>query len=244
MHLRVVHDCVLEWTARQVPYNPRKHFTASAAAVRVCEPAAFPQVTQQPPSMPVAPFLQLHEKNMRDYEATVQAMTNWQSTGTRFYLPGAPTHFPVVVQRQWATLSHSPPTTTTTTSSSSAQATEADAKGAQQAAAETVAAVRQLSLEEQRALADISSVVQQQLGSGLPDRALRGERSLLLASLAPQAVKERLARWVAVCGKEYVAQLVMKEPTLLGHEPRVLLDTLEGVSQEMGLSTQVGAAAA
>lgn len=174
---------------------------------------------------------------MRDYEATVQAMTNWQSAGTRFYLPGAPTHFPVVVQRQWAILSHTPPTT-------SSSSTEADATGAQQATAEPAAAVRQLSPEEQQALAGISSVVQQQLGSGLPDRALRGERSLLLGSLAPQAVKERLARWVAVCGKEFVSQLVMKEPTLLGHEPRVLLDTLEGISQEMGLSTQVGAVAA
>lgn len=103
-----------------------------------------------------------------------------------------------------------------------------------------MAALRQPSAEEQQMLDRISAVLQQQLGVGLPDRALRGERSVLIASLAPEAVKERLGAWVGCCGRDYVIQLMTKEPTLLGHEPKVLLNTLQAVSSLMQLSPQVG----
>lgn len=191
---------------------------------------------------------------MREYEGTLQAMLTWQpSTPNRFYLPGAPTHFPVVVQRQWDALGHS-------ASSSSSSTTDLSSSGSSQQAAASTAGdqslqqqqggapatqqpepppVRQLTPDEQQTLARLSTVLQQQLGCGLPDRALRGERSLLLASLSPEAVRERVGRWVGCCGREYVGQLLVKEPTLLGHEPQVLLATLEAVNTQLRLTPKV-----
>jgi hypothetical protein len=175
-------------------------------------------------------------------------MLSWQpSPAQRFYLPGAPTHFPVVVQRQWHSLGiHSSSSSSSSmspgTDASSSSSTSSNGNGSATAAAGDeagAAAVRQLTPEEQRTLAQLSTMMQQQLGQGLPDRAFRGERSLLLSSLSPQAVKERLGRWVGCCGEDYVTQLMTKEPTLLGHEPQVLLSTLEAVSSRLQLSPTV-----
>jgi hypothetical protein len=175
--------------------------------------------------------VQLRERSQREYEVVLQAMLNWQpSTINRYYIPDAPPHFPVVVQRQWDALNSS--------SSSSSSSDLAPSAGA--AAAEP-AVLRQPSAEDQQMLTRISGVLQQQLGVGLPDRALRGERSAVIVSLAPEAVKERLGAWVGCCGKDYVMQLMSKEPTLLGQEPKVLLSTLQAVSSLMQLSPQVGA---
>lgn len=206
--------------------------------------------------------VQLRERSQREYEATLQSMLDWQpSTASRFYLPGAPTHLPVVVQQQWDALSSGHFTSSesvTRAGSSSSSGTDdasavaaaagvagSSAAAAAGAAAEAAgepaaAAVRQVSADEQQTLDRISSVMQQTLGVGLPDRALRGERSLLIASLSPDAVRERLGAWVGCCGRDYVAQLMTKEPTLLGHEPKVLLNTLQAVNSEMRLSPQVG----
>lgn len=174
---------------------------------------------------------------MREYEGTLQAMLAWQpSTPTRFYLPGAPTHFPVVVQRQWDALGHTASSTQQAATPAAGDQPLQDAAALQQP---EPPAVRQLSLDEQQTLVRLSAVLQQQLGAGLPDRALRGERSLLLASLSPEAVRERLGRWVGCCGREYVGQLMGKEPTLLGHEPQVLLATLEAVNSHMQLTPKV-----
>jgi hypothetical protein len=193
--------------------------------------------------------VQLRERSVREYEGTLQAMLAWQpSTPNRFYLPGAPTHFPVVVQRQWDAFGHSSSSSSDSSSSSSKSSSTAAASAAgqqqdslhqQQQDGAAAAAVRQLTAGEQQTLSRLSSTLQQQLGSGLPDRALRGERSVLLASLSPEAVRERLGRWVGCCGREYVGQLMVKEPTLLGHEPQVLLATLEAVSSQMQLTPKV-----
>lgn len=193
--------------------------------------------------------VQLRERSVREYEGTLQAMLAWQpSTPNRFYLPEAPTHFPVVVQRQWDALGHSSSSSSDGSSSKSSSTAAASAAGQQQDSLHqqqqqqdgaAAAAVRQLTAGEQQTLSRLSSTLQQQLGSGLPDRALRGERSVLLASLSPEAVRERLGRWVGCCGREYVGQLMVKEPTLLGHEPQVLLATLEAVSSQMQLTPKV-----
>jgi hypothetical protein len=199
--------------------------------------------------------VQLRERSQREYESTLQSMLDWQPrTANRFYLPGAPTHLPVVVQRQWDALSSGKLVSSesaaahagsssgaVTDDASTAAGAGTGAAGAEAGeAAAAAAAVRQVSPDEQQILQRISSVMQQTLGVPLPDRALRGERSLLIASLSPEAVRERLEAWVGCCGRDYVAQLMSKEPTLLGHEPKVLLNTLQAVSSEMQLSPQVG----
>lgn len=189
--------------------------------------------------------LQLRERSQREYEATLQAMLDWQPrTTNRFYIPDVPSHFPVVVQRHWGELSGS----SASASSSSASSTEGTSSSSENAAAATAgeqpaaAAVRQPTPEEQQTLDRISAVMKQQLGVGLPERGLRGERSILIASLSPEAVKERLGAWVGCCGRDYVSQLMSKEPTLLAYEPKVLLNTLQAVSGVMQLSPQVGSA--
>jgi hypothetical protein len=181
--------------------------------------------------------LQLRERSVQEYEGTLQTMLTWQpSTAQRFYLPGAPTHFPVAVQRQWHSMDlHSSSSSGSGSGSSNSGQGSAAAAGDEAGAA----AVRQLSPEEQQTLEQLSNMMQQQLGQGLPDRAYRGERSLLLSTLSPQAAKERLGRWVGCCGEDYVTQLMTKEPTLLGHEPQVLLSTLEAVSSRLQLSPTV-----
>jgi hypothetical protein len=165
--------------------------------------------------------LQLREKAVKDYEAALQHLLVWQpSTQQRLYLP-APSHLPVAVQRTWVT--------TPSSSSSSSEAT----------AAAAATSMRELSPEELRVLQQIDAMVVQQLGCSLPERAHRGERGHLLASLAAAAVRERLVRWAGCCGREYVVQLVTKEPSVLSLEPEVLLRTLEALSQEMQLTAEV-----
>lgn len=189
--------------------------------------------------------MQLRERSVREYEGTVQGMLEWQGSSSsnaeqpRYYLPGAPTHFPVVVQRQWDTLHTSSSSSSGRTSGSQGDDSSESTASPSSHPPAAAASVRQLSAEEQATLAGIDAVMQQQLGCALPARAYRGERSLLLASLSPQAIKDRVSRWVGCCGREFVVQLMTKEPMLLGHEPQVLLSTLEAVSSEMKLSPQV-----
>jgi hypothetical protein len=96
--------------------------------------------------------------------------------------------------------------------------------------------MKELSPEDQAVVRSINRIVQKQLGQPvqLPDRALRGERGLLLAALSPAAVAERLGNWVACCGAAFVSQLMVKEPCLLAHEPQVREEGAPGARPSLG----------
>lgn len=167
--------------------------------------------------------LQVRQKCITDYQAVLDQMLTWQGTGQYTYYPGAPRFLPVALQRTWV------PSSSTSSGNVEAAAGTAEAADAQQLSPSDAAAVR-----------DISAVVCKQLGpaAALPDRAYKGERGLYVASLSPQAVTERLRRWISCCGPEFAAQLVMREPCLLALEPRELLTTLEALNSTLQLPTQ------
>lgn len=167
---------------------------------------------------------QVRERTVHDYQASLDSIINWQPSGQTLYIPDAPRHLPVAVQLTWQQHSSS--------------ATGSTAAAGEDAATPAASAARQLTHAEQQTLQQISSVVQQQLGHPLPDRAFVGERSFLLSSLAAAAVSERLKRWVGCCSKAYVSQLMTKEPCLLGQEPQVLLKTLEALNQQLQMPTE------
>eukprot|EP00775_Hariotina_reticulata_P010173 gene10173-10333_t len=182
----------------------------------------------------------VREKTVRDYQATLDQLLTWQGKAQRSYLP-APTHLPVAVQQHW-TAAIAAVTSSSTVSSmhgSTMEPEEAAAPDKESAPADAPA-VKELSPEDQAVVRSINKVVQKQLGQSvqLPDRSLRGERGLLLAALSTAAVAERLRSWIACCGEAFVAQLMVKEPCLLAHEPQVLLKTLEGLNQQLRLPTQ------
>jgi hypothetical protein len=89
--------------------------------------------------------------------------------------------------------------------------------------------------EQQLTLAALSGEVQRALGVAMPERAMRGERGAVLATLSPRAAADVLAAWSAVCGEEYVRQLVAVEPSVMAARPEDLLATLEALNQCGGL---------
>eukprot|EP00879_Flechtneria_rotunda_P023255 GHRR01024597.1.p1 GENE.GHRR01024597.1~~GHRR01024597.1.p1 ORF type:complete len:318 (-),score=93.41 GHRR01024597.1:789-1742(-) len=178
--------------------------------------------------------LQLREKTETDYQQQLNQLLNWQGTGPRAYTTG-PSHLPVAVQHNW--------TSSTAASYSNSSSTQAQsiaaAEGKQSVSSDADVAPTQLTSEALGALQDINEVFKQQLGQPLPQKALRGERSGFLSCLAAPAVAERIRSWVACCSSSsYVAQLMLREPCLLGIEPQVLLNTLEGLNQGLGLTPQ------
>ncbi|KAF6256152.1 hypothetical protein COO60DRAFT_1640988 [Scenedesmus sp. NREL 46B-D3] len=172
----------------------------------------------------------MRERTVRDYQACLDQLLMWQPAGTALHIPGAPRHLPVAVQQAW-----------TSSSSSSSSLPHADAPADSTAAAAAAAPSKPpwvAGPAEQRTLQQISAAVQQQLGQPLPTRAAAGERGQLLSCLAAAAVSERLQRWVACCGRAYAQQLIMREPSLLAHEPQALLQTLEALNSQLQLPTE------
>eukprot|EP00878_Enallax_costatus_P017849 GHUV01018756.1.p1 GENE.GHUV01018756.1~~GHUV01018756.1.p1 ORF type:complete len:619 (+),score=225.47 GHUV01018756.1:2470-4326(+) len=171
----------------------------------------------------------LRQKAVQDYQATLDQTLNWQGSGQYTYHPATPRFLPVALQSSWI------PSSSSSGSGSKDQPTAA----ANEPSAATAGPV-QLSGSDLAAVKAIDQVVTRQLGSpaALPDRAYKGERGLYIASLSPQAIADRLKRWISCCGPEYAAQLIKREPCLLGLEPQALLKTLEALNKVLQLSTQ------
>lgn len=168
--------------------------------------------------------VQLRQKAVQDYQATLDQTLNWQGSGQYTYHPAAPRFLPVALQRSWIP--------------SSASSSGTSSSGEDQSPA--AAAAAQLSQSDLAAVKAINQVITKQLGTTatLPDRAYKGERGLYIASLSPQAIADRLRRWSSCCGAAYTAQLIKREPCLLGLEPQTLLKTLEALHKTLQLPTQ------
>lgn len=161
-------------------------------------------------------------RTIREYDDLLARTLEWQAQSRQYYFE-APSHLPVALQRTWS----APP--------SSQQPATVGWLREQQRGSEGVGPARYLEGADQLALSALSSEVQRALGVTLPERALRGERGALLASLSSKRTAATLSEWVGVCGDDYVRQLVAVEPCLLGVAPSELLTTLEALNQHMGL---------
>jgi hypothetical protein len=216
MHSIICHSKVAIDPVPQANTDTTRWTIAAKTSLLVC--VAF---------LPLTP--QAQEQRLLDYNNVLIAALTWEGRESTARSPEVPYHFPLAIQNTWVSprpskkpSRHSTDLHTTTSSGSSSSSRStisssgSSSSGGGRATAAAEAGQSQgylrgeeivLTPEEVKAVVAVGRAMKELLGVDLPERGRKGLRGLVVASLNPVSVQQRLRAWVDVCGQEYVRQV-------------------------------------